>query len=144
MAACAPGGFVGGAPCEEELPAAGGIGGMSAATHPRERQEAQQHEVVQGDDEFLDQSARLLKRNAAGKVRLGLLQKSRHPRQAVGGQPHVGIEEHQQRMASRLCQERAGELLATPASGRGCPRKRRTRESRSAMAETTSAVASSE
>ena len=72
----------------------------------------------QRDDEFLDQSTRLLKRNAADKVRPGLLQISRHSRQAVGGQPDVGIEEHKKRMASRPCQKRAGELLATPARGK--------------------------
>ena len=113
----AAGCFVGRTPGEEELPAAGGVGGMSAATHAPERQETQQHEMDQGDDEFLDQSTRLLKRNAADEVRPGLLQKSRHSRQAVGGQPDVGIEEHEQRMASGLCQDRASELLATPARG---------------------------
>ena len=109
------GGFVGETPRQEELTTAGGIGGMSAASHSRQRQEAQQYEMVEGDDEFLDQSTRLLKRNAAGKVRLRLLQKSRHARQAVGGQPDVGVEKRKKRMASRLCQKRAGELLATPA-----------------------------
>ncbi len=111
------GGFVGEAPCQEELPTAGGVGGMPAASHPRERQEAQQQEMAERDDEFLDQGTRLLKRNAAAKVRLGVLQKSRDARQAVGSQPDVGIEEHKKRMAGHLCQERAGVLLATPARG---------------------------
>ena len=85
MAPCC---FVGRTPGQEELPAAGGVGGMSVATHPPERQETQQHEMDQGDDQLLDQSTRLLKRNAADEVRPGLLQNK--PRFAPGRRGPTG------------------------------------------------------
>ena len=63
-----------------------------------------------------------LTRSAADSSR-----KCRHPRQRVGREPDVGVEENEQRMRASPGQDPAGVLLAAPARRQRRPRISRTR-----------------
>ena len=79
------------------------------------REETQQNEMNQRNEQTLAQRAKFLARHAAGQGSTAALHETGHPRESIWGEPHVGIDEYQQRMPRELRQDETGVLFAAPA-----------------------------
>ena len=103
------------APGHEELAAAGAVGGVPAAAHPLQGQEAEQHEVDERDQQALQERDRLLAREAA---RRGPRRSTPGTRSSAPGRPARGGRRRPRRPAGMPApggEHVAGVLLAAPA-----------------------------
>ena len=71
----------------------------------------------QRNEQTLAQRAEFLARHAAGQGGVAALHETGHPRESIRREPHVGINEYQQRMPRAFGQDETGVLFAAPAGG---------------------------
>jgi hypothetical protein len=113
--------LVGGAPRDEELAAARGVGRVPARAHAPEGEESEEDEVDERDHGALEGRDRLLARDAAREVGARALEEGRGAREAVRLEAHVGVDEHEDVVAGGAREGGARVHLAAPAGRRLAP-----------------------
>ena len=81
------------------------------------REKAQQNEMNQRNEQTLAQRAEFLAGHAAGQGGAAALHERGHPCERIWREPHVGINEHEQRMPRKSGQDETSVLFAAPPGG---------------------------